>query len=262
MDTYLVYFDETGDDGANTYSSNQFVLTGIYMNVDDWNTNYEMIRKCRKRLKDKYGFHMSQEIHTKHLVRDKGMYRDYNWSDEDRRNIIISFTRCIASLNIKIVNVIIDKTELKSEDYPVLKNALTYSIQRIENDSEKKWHYILITDDGRLGPMRKIAREIRCFNPIRSNYGGYRNTPIVGLVEDIMAKESSESYFIQACDFVSFFVDLYYRVMEKHQDMPKRVSRVIDETFLQRLMITLKAGNVLNLKASNNHPYGFVIYPK
>lgn len=262
MDTFLVYFDETGDDGANTQSSSQFVLTSVYMNAADWIENYNEIRKCRMLMKEQYGFHMSQEIHTKHLVRDKGMYRDYNWSDEDRRQIIIAFAKCIASLKIRVVNVIIDKSEIKKGEYPVLKNALTYNIQRIENDANGNWLYIIITDEGRLAPMRKIARAIRCFNPIQSNYGGYSNKPIEGLIEDILSKNSSESYFIQICDFISFFVDLYYRIIDKKQELPRRVANLIDESFIQRLMCTLKNGGILNLKASSSHPYGFVIYPK
>ena len=52
MNTCLVYFDETGDDGANTLSSNQFVLTSIYMQTDTWQENFNKIRNCRKELKD------------------------------------------------------------------------------------------------------------------------------------------------------------------------------------------------------------------
>lgn len=262
MDTYLVYFDETGDDGANTSSSNQFVLTGVYMNADNWHSNFEKVRECRKLLKEKYGLHMSQEIHTKHLVRDKGLYRDYRWSNEQRRELLIDFTKCISGLDIKVVNTIIDKTKIKNEEYPVLHNALTYSIQRIENDSEGKWHYLIITDEGRLAPMRKIARSKQRFNPIQSNFGGYSNKPIEGMVEDIMSKDSAESYFIQICDFLSFFADLFYRVIDKKEPLPNRVARVIDEEFLKRLMATLKHGDVLNLKASAHHNYGFVIYPR
>ena len=55
MDTYIVYFDETGDDGANTCSSNQFVLTGMYMSADSWQDNYDKLRACRKELRKKYG---------------------------------------------------------------------------------------------------------------------------------------------------------------------------------------------------------------
>ena len=80
MDTYIAYFDETGDDGANTSSSSQFVLTGIYMNTDDWQNNFDILKNCKKDLKEKFGFHVSEEFHTKHLVRDKGLYREHGCS--------------------------------------------------------------------------------------------------------------------------------------------------------------------------------------
>ena len=215
MNTCLVYFDETGDDGANTLSSNQFVLTSIYMQTDTLQENFNKIRNCRKELKDRFGFHISEEIHTKHLVRDKGFYRSYGWTDQQRRDILIAFTKCIASLDLKIINVIIDKTKIRTEDYCVLEKALTYNIQRIDNDSHGQWNYLAITDKGRLAPMRKTARAIRAYNPVQSHFGGYTNQPIKGMVEDIMEKDSAESYFVQICDFVSYFVDLYYRSVDK-----------------------------------------------
>ena len=262
METYLVYFDETGDDGANTLSSKQFVLTSLYLRMDSWQSTFNTIHEFRKKLKEEYGLHTKEEIHTKHLVRDKGMYRAYGWSDNQRRDLLIDITKLIAGLDINVINVIIDKEKIYDENYSVLKNALTYNIQRIENDAAQKWNYLIITDEGRLAPMRKVAREIRAYNPIHSHYGGYQNAPIKGLVEDIMAKESTESYFIQICDFISFFVDLYHRVVDKRDSLPKRIERIVDESFIKRVMATFKDGNILNLKASSTHPYGFVIYPK
>ena len=232
------------------------------MNADNWQNNFDILKSCKKELKEKFGFHVSEEFHTRHLVRDKGFYREHGWSDEQRRDIIILFAKCIASLKIKIVNVIIDKTKINSPNYPVLENALTYNIQRIENDSHGNWHYIIISDNGRGAPMRKTARAIRAFNPVQSHFGGYQNQPIRGLLEDILEKDSKDSFFIQMCDFVSFFADLYYRVVDKKETLPTRVSRVVDKEFVQRLMATLRCGNVLNLQASPSHPYGFVIYPK
>lgn len=262
MDTYIAYFDETGDDGANTASSNQFVLTSLYMSTDSWQNNFDKVRECRKWLKEQFGFHMSEEFHTRHLVRGKGFYREHGWTNEQRQDILIAFTKCIASLDAKIINVVIDKTKITANDYKVLENALTYNIQRIENDSNGKWKYLIISDNGRGAPMRKTARAIRSYNPVQSRFGGYQNQPIQGLIEDIMEKDSRESYFIQICDFVSYFADLYYRTAEKNETLPNRVGRVVDNRFVKRLMVTLKKGEVLNLKASSQHPYGFVIYPK
>ena len=262
MDTYIVYFDETGDDGSNIKSSNQFVLTSAYMNANSWQSNYDIVREGRRQLKDYFGFHISEEIHTRHLVRDKGLYRLYNWSDDQRRDLLIDITKLICRLDVKFTNVIVDKTKIKTSDYNVLENALTYNIQRIENTSHGKWNYLIITDEGRLPPMRKTARAIRTYNPVQSHFGGVQNIPIKGLIEDVLAKESKESYIIQLCDFVSFFADLYYRCEHKQESLPKRVERIVDRTFVKRVFVTLKTGDVLNLKASNNHDYGFVIYPR
>lgn len=262
MDTYIAYFDETGDDGANTSSSKQFVLTSVYMNADCWQSNFDKVKQCKKQLKEKYGFHISEEFHTRQLVRDKGLYRSHGWTEEQRREIIKEFTICIASLDIQIINVIIDKTKIKEDSYSVLEKALTYNIQRIENDSNGNWHYLIISDNGRGAPMRRTARAIRAYNPVQSHYGGVQNAPIKGLLEDILEKDSKESYFIQICDFVSFFADLYYRAIDKKEALPNRVSRVVDEIYIKRVMATLKDRGVLNLKASSKHPFGFVVYPK
>ena len=203
MNTYIAYFDETGDDGVTTASSDHFVLTSLYMPAESWQQNFNLMRGLRKELRDKYGFHVTEEMHTKHFLTDKNPYRSYNWSKEVKQEIIKAFTLTIAAMDLKIVNVIIDKTKFKDNNYHILENALKYNIQRIENDSDGQWNYLIITDEGRIAPMRKTARAIRAFNPIQSKYSyGFVNQPITNMIEDIMEKNSSESYFIQICDFV------------------------------------------------------------
>ena len=263
MKTYIAYFDETGDDGVTTASSEFFVLTSLYMSADNWQSNFDKIRACRKSLKDQYGFHISEELHTKHLLTDKGLYRDHGWSAEQKKDIAIAITKCIAQLDASVINVIIDKTKFRDDQYLVLENALKYNIQRIENDSNGEWNYLIITDEGRLAPMRKTARSIRAYNPIHSQFGyDYINQPIKGMIEDILEKDSSESYFIQMCDFISYMVHLYYKTRYKKEALPNRVGRVIDPAFVSRVMATLKQGNILNLKANSSNAYGLVIYPK
>lgn len=263
MDTYIAYFDETGDDGVTTASSDYFVLTSLYMNGEKWQSNFDKIRICKENLKNMYGFHVAEEIHTKHLLSDKKPYGKYDWTSEQKQEIVKTITKCIAGLDAKIINVIIDKTRFKDENYHVLENALKYNIQRIENDSTGKWNYIIITDKGRLAPMRKTARSIRAYNPIQSKFSSeYKNQPISNLIEDILEKDSKESYFIQVCDFVSYFVYLYYKTHEKKQTIPNRVGKVIDNEFITRVLATLKRGNVLNLKANSSNSYGLVVYPK
>lgn len=263
MRTYIAYFDETGDDGVTTASSDHFVLTSLYMPAESWQQNFNLMRGLRKELRDKYGFHVTEEMHTKHFLTDKNPYRAYNWSKEIKQEIIKAFTLTIAAMDLKIVNVIIDKTKFNDNKYHVLENALKYNIQRIENDSDGQWNYLIITDEGRIAPMRKTARAIRAFNPIQSKYSyGFVNQPITNMIEDIMEKNSSESYFIQICDFVSFFIHLYFKLEYRKEVLPKRILNVIDDNFVRRVLATLKKSERLNLKANEVSQYGLVIYPK
>ena len=263
METQIVYCDETGDDGLINASSSTFILTSLYMPASSWQKNYNIMRSVRKTLKDRYGFHTNQEMHTKFFLTDKGIYRSYNWTPAQKKDIIKLFAWAIAQMDLSIVNVVIDKTRIKNNDYPILENALKYNIQRIENTLKEDWNYIIITDSGRIAPMRKTARAIRAFNPIQSQIPGYgyRNIPVKNLIEDILDKDSRESYFIQICDFISYFVHLYYKTNHQKESLPNRVGRLIDINFVNGLIKYLNDQGKFNLKASNNE-FGLVIYPK
>ena len=262
MNTRFVYCDETGDDGNNTMSSDIFVLTSIYMPSESWNENYKKVKEFRKTWRQNYGIHITEEMHTKQFLTDKDPFRKYGWSNEQKQQMLKEFTFLIASLDIMIINTVIDKTKINVDEYNVLEKALTYSIQRIENDSAGNWNYIIISDKGRISPMRKTARAIRAYNPIHSQFGGMVNKPIKYLLEDILEKDSKESYNIQICDFVSYFVHLYYTVKYLNKGIPKRASRLIDNGFVGSVMATLREAGVLNLKANSSNEYGLVIYPK
>lgn len=263
MKTKIAYFDESGDDGIKKNSSEIFVLTSLYMPSEKWQHNFELFKVYRQLLKEKYGFHISEEMHIKNFLTDKLPYRNYGWESGTRIMILKTFIKAIAELDAKVINVIIDKNNIDVDDYDVLKKAFTYNIQRIENDSDGDWNYILISDEGRIAPMRKTAREIRVFNPIQSVFsGGSYNKPIRYMIEDIFSKDSKESYFIQACDFIAYFVNLFYKVNVLGGELPHRVANLIDNEFILSTLQYFKEKEVFNLNASTSNEYGFVIYPK
>ena len=261
--TRIAYFDETGDDGIKDSSTELFVLTSICVPSGEWQDQYNKIKAFRKALRDLYGFHVTQEMHTRRFIQNKKPYQSYGWSDEKRLDILRRYSSMIANLDISVINVIIDKTKVKRADYNVLENALTYNIQRIENNSSGDWNYFIITDPGRTAPMRKIARKLRAYNPVESmfDYSKY-NQPISFMVEDIFEKDSRESYFIQICDFISYFVFLYYKTTELGQPLKSRVEKVINIDQIEKMMDYFKDSGVFNLKANRANQYGFVIYPK
>jgi len=78
------------------------------MPAESWQQNFNLMRGLRKELHDKYGFHVTEEMHTKHFLTDKNPYRSYNWSKEVKQEIIKAFTLTIAAMDLKIANVIDD----------------------------------------------------------------------------------------------------------------------------------------------------------
>ena len=163
------------------------------------------------------------------------------------------------------VAVVIDKKNINRENYNVLKNALTYSIQRIENDLDKSFageRFMIISDEGRVSKMRDTARMLQRINYIPSQFGytSYRKE-IKTLIEDPLPKNSKESYFIQFADLVAFVVSLYAKrnLCKEKMDWGKRLLNTIDYGDEIRLMEILKP--CLNLKASRHNEYGVVYYP-
>lgn len=262
METYIAYFDETGDDGITTKSSSEFVLSSIYMPSEKWQENFDKFKSFRKELRKWTGLQHDEEMHTMHFIRDRDPYRNFNWSLKQKQEILINYSQAISSLNLKAVNVIIDKTHIKTQNYPILERALTYNIQRIEEDSNGNWKYLVISDNGKILPMQIIARKIRSKKLIQSNLDYSLDKPIQNLIEDILEKDSRESYFIQISDFISCFVYLFYRHVLKKESLPKRINNMVDEAFIIKILEIFKENEILKMSAGDGNEYGLAIYPR
>jgi hypothetical protein len=215
-------------------------------------------------LKEDYGIPVKFEMHTKHFLLNKKPFRPLGLSDEDRLSIIDRFCELISGIDVNTVNVVIDKTKIKSTKYKVLDNALTYSVQRIENDLRKNdpdKNFLIITDEGRVAKMRSTTRRVQQFNYIPSKYYSrpYRDE-IKLLIEDPLPKDSKESHFIQIADLISYIVSLYYVYKFGVGKVPNRLPENIDQTRVLSWMEKLK--DSLNTEASSRDPYGVVCYPK
>jgi hypothetical protein len=260
----IAYYDEAGDDGVPG-SSPVFVLGGMYMHYLHWQGNYERVQAFRKHLRSRYGFPVKVEIHSKELLLNKNPYRPFGISDDDRVSIIGECCDLIASLDARVLNVAIVKAHVKSSDYPVLDKAVTYSVQRIENDLRVKFQpnerFLIITDNGRVGKMSATTRRIQRINFIPSKFaqGSYRQE-IRTLIEDPLPKDSKESHFIQLVDVVSNIVYLYVIATQGVGSFPNRMPKTVDIDKVKEWMGRLLP--VLNTKASSSDPYGVVIYPK
>ena len=268
MDTKLVYIDECGDDGNSLESSKYFVLTSTYLSVEEFQKTFDIIKDFRKYIKMEYGFPLLLEMHSRAFANGKGEYGE-RWKLEKRQEIFKAFINLFCKININVINVVIDKRSIKRIDYPILENALTYTVQRIENDSirNSNWKYLIFTDGGRIDTMKKIARKIRAVNFIPSAFNNLNsfnssNSPVMNLVEDIIEKDSKESCFIQISDVISYVVSNYVNIFVKNEPFTGRAKRFFqDKQKIIEYMDLLKNNRVLNLNASSRNTYGLVIYP-
>jgi len=261
---FISYFDETGDDGYPKYSSEIFVLSSIYMHEQNWKENYTKIHSFRKELKDNFGFPVNQEFHTKEFVTDKSIYHGL-YTPQQRKEIMFAYCKLLACLKVKSISVVIDKRRIRNLAYDVLATALTYNVQRIENDlksSDNSQSFLIITDEGRVGKMRDTTRKIQRVNYIKSMYNdkSYRKE-IELLIEDPLPKSSKESYFIQLADFISFVISLYSKrlLCDPEIEWANRVLNVFNYGDEIQMMNLLKS--CLNHKASGKNEFGVVFYP-
>lgn len=265
---YIAYFDETGDDGYPARTTNLFVLTSAYGHHLHWQDNFQKTHEFRKYLRDAYGLPVKTEMHTKYLLANKKPYRQYGWDDQTRLKIANEYAEHIASLDLEFINVCIDKTKITAKNESLYKRvldaALTFSVQRIQNTIkriEPGTKFMIITDEGRVAAMRDTTRRIQKINFVPSKYGpsSYRDE-IKMLIEDPLPKNSAQSYFVQHCDFVSFFS--YLRLVKDLAagQWHNRLSWLSD-TDVDDILKALQP--VLNEKANGGScEYGFVIYPK
>ncbi len=261
----IVYYDESGDDGFPKYSSPLFCLSAIYMNYLSWKVNYDAIVDFRRKLKNDFNFPIKFEMHTKYFLLDKTPYRDFCFSNNNKKQIITLFCKLISNLDLKVINTIIVKTKLNSKIFDVLDTSLTYYVQRIENDldstSNPNERFMIITDPGRVGKMRKTTRRIQRINFIPSKYSfsQYRKE-IKYLIEDPLPKDSKESYFIQISDLISYLISLYSLIHLGIGDFPNRLKNYIDFGDIKKWLNILKP--IFNLKAALNDEFGIVYHPK
>lgn len=260
----ICYYDESGDDGYPNYSSPLFVLTGVYFDYTKWKELHNSILEFRRQIKTTHRFPVGLELHTKQFLLDKNPYRKFNFTPLERITLITEFCRFVGSLDLKIINILINKPRINYQGYRILNTALKYSVQRIENDLDPSNNpdarFMIITDEGRVGMMRRTTREIQKINYIPSQFSqcSYRQE-IQSLLEDPLPKDSKESYYIQICDMVAYLVYLYGLITTGSGGFSNRLSRYLSQEKLFEWLDLLKPS--FNLDAARADAYGVKIHP-
>ncbi len=218
---YLMYVDESGDSGLNNSPTRYFVLTGLVLHELRWHDAIRDLVAFRQNIRGSFGLLMREEIHAgKMLTRPGSLVRIKR---NNRLSIIRYFLDELASWGyLSIINVRVDK-QGKSPGYDPFEAAWRALIQRFENTlnhrnfpgpanpDDKGVIYCDETDEAALW---RIYRRMRVYNPVpnmQAQHGtGYRQMPILSIVEDPSLRRSHHSYFIQAADAASWAAYQWY----------------------------------------------------
>jgi hypothetical protein len=217
---YMMYVDESGDAGLVGSPTRYFVLTGLVVHELRWHEVLNRLIDFRLRMRATFGLLLKEEIHAGSMLSRPGAL--VRIKRNDRLAIIRHLLDELAGTSINFINVRVDKVG-KPAGYNAFEKAWQALIQRFENtlnyrnfpgpaNPEDKG--IIFCDETDGAALRHLYRKMRVFNPVphmRAFHGpGYRQLPLVRIVEDPSIRHSQHSYFIQAVDVAAFSIYQWY----------------------------------------------------
>jgi hypothetical protein len=250
---YLMYVDESGDSGLQNSPTRYFVLTGMVVHELRWHAALNALISFRQRMRTTFGFLMREEIHAGRMLTRPGAL--VRIKKNDRLTIIRHFLDELAGLGyVSFINVRVDKAG-KAATYEKAWQAL---IQRFENTLNHRNFPgpanpddkgAIFCDETDEASLRRLYRKMRVFNPIPNRQAlfgtGFRQMPLMRIVEDPSMRRSHHSYFIQAVDVAAYAAYQWY---SPSTYIRKKGAR----GYFTRL------DPVLCKVASSSHPYGVV----
>lgn len=226
---YLMYVDESGDAGLVNSPTRYFVLTGLVVHELRWQGYLDELINFRRDMRLKFGLKLREEFHAATMLSHPGAL--VRIKRNDRLTMIRSFAHTLVNMNdLNLINVVIDK-QGKPAGYDVFEMAWKTLIQRFENTIRHRnfpgpinadERGIILCDNTDDKKLLSITRQMRRFNPVpnqRVTAAGYRNLPLLYIIEDPNFRDSEHSYYIQAVDLAAF---LLYQNLSPNAYMRKK----------------------------------------
>ncbi|MCH7612744.1 MAG: DUF3800 domain-containing protein [Candidatus Marinimicrobia bacterium] len=211
--TYLLYADASGDDGvyipgSNNSSTSYFAITGIIINIEQWQEVLNRMVGFRKELRDKYGFLMRKELKGANFfhLKNSDFFQNTNCDTRKRRLaayhfIMQSFLTVLQE--VKILNLFLDKTKSSLDPKRYFDICWGNFLERYQIFLDKNNGMgIFIPDEGHEKGLINLTRKLRKYNPVKSHFGGSYSFKLKSIVEDPFHRDSRDSYFIQICDLI------------------------------------------------------------
>jgi hypothetical protein len=226
---WFVYLDESKDDNKI------FVYSALIVEADSWPEAFKALKDARTRLRQRRGVYMKQELHAWEFAAGKGQIANHPILKPERAEI---FRRVLTYLvETKLFRVM---SSVNTNEF----YAFDRLINRINRTAEEEGHkVILICDKGQEAEFTRRMRKMRVHNPIPSKMGWWqsgkatKNIPTSQILEDPFFKDSKDSYFIQAVDFVA------YALLRSERPIPTRTALGYDTMYDELKPIVVTAAN-------------------
>lgn len=206
---YLAYVDESGDDGTKKGSSRSYAIGCVMIDARDWTSTFDQMIAFRRFLRDRFRVPVRAELKAQYLLRNRGPLLERPLSETARRKLYRSLLRVQPKLGITTFAVVVNKAEAVkkfSTTRPTSDVAWEYVLQRLERRAfYEDTEILLVHDEGDALGVRKRARKARRAGTAGSQTGiGVLNVPFTRLLDDPVARDSAQSYFIQLADLNAY----------------------------------------------------------
>jgi hypothetical protein len=195
------YVDESG--GSAT-----FTLGCVMVEAVRWPDVFDDLIDYRRFLRDRFGVPVRTEIKANHLLHNHGAFRALKLSESARFAIYRGLMRLQAKLGLKSFAIVIRKDAMDAAGNkadPKLV-AWEYLLQRLERFTTKDdTDLMLLHDEGDGDFVRKVLRKARRVGGAGSAFGtGVLKRPARRVLDDPVARQSHQSYFIQLADLTAY----------------------------------------------------------
>jgi hypothetical protein len=217
--THLIYVDDSKDEVLGTFSA-------LAIPIEAWQVTFQAVRRFRRDLKASDGIFVYKELHAWKFVSGRGNISSQVVPKGRRCQIFKETLRLVSELpRARLFNAVYP---IKCED-----RAFERLMNRIHRTMLSWGSYaIVICDEGKEAAYTRLARQMRVYNPIPSQFGTWpgtgaatRNIPIDRIVEDPFFKDSKKSYFVQLGDFCA------YALLRRERPLPSKTRYGLDLAF-------------------------------
>lgn len=210
-----MYVDESGDPGMLPGSPTRYhVLAGLIVHESQWQNLLDDLLRFRQQLQHTHGFSVRAEIHAAEFL------QPHRANSRMPRHIRLDILKktidfCARRTCIRIVGFVLDK---RVNDTEVFRRSWSALIQQFERMLEAgslpctvstRDCGMLVCDNTDVTKLKSLLRQHRAIagaieDP--ANSGTRLTVGVRNIVEDPVARDSAESYFVQTVDVIAYFL--------------------------------------------------------